>query len=243
MNKLNHLQQRSIIAAKNQDWATAIESNQEILTIEPTNVGALNRLGVAQLQLGQKDKAKTQFERVLELDKSNTIAKKQLEVLKSKKTPTLTFAREHFIEEPGTTKVVELHRLASKNVLEDLSLGDICSLKSKNRYISVETDQGYIGALPEDLSFRLTKLMENGNTYECFIHSINGTTCSVYLKETHRSKKNENINSFPLAKNAAGTLTDLDDRFLLEEDVPINIVETDTDEEKTLDDVSGSVED
>ncbi|HEX7017675.1 MAG TPA: hypothetical protein VF209_02080 [Patescibacteria group bacterium] len=243
MNKINHLQTRSINAAKTQDWPTAIQTNQEILAIEPANIGALNRLGVALLQTGDTKNAQLQFEKVLQLDKSNTIAKKQLEHIKSKRIPSLTFAREHFIEEPGKTKVVELHRLANKDVLEELSLGDGCVLKSKNRYISVESNRGYVGALPEDLSFRLTKLMNSGNTYECYIHSVNGASCSVYLKETKRSKKNEHINSFPLSKASMSNLADLDDRFSLEEEVPVNIVETDTDEEKTLDDVSPASED
>lgn len=247
MNKLNTLQLRAVKAAKDLNWDEAISINSEIIEISPEDIGALNRLGLAHMQNGASDEAKTFFTKVLELDASNSIAKKHLDSIKHKKVHKQPlFTREQFIEEPGTTKIVELHRLASKTVLDDLPVGLICQLKLKGRYISVETDaEGYLGALPEDLSFRLAKLIKRGNEYTCCIYSANPKSCKVYIKEDKRSKQNENINSFPLSKtvNNISAINDVDERFLLEDNIPVSIVETDTDEELSISDVQSQEED
>lgn len=245
MNKTSVLQLQAIQAAKNGNWEAALEKNQELLEINPNDIGALNRSAIAYLQLGKLKEAKTALEFVLTLDKSNQIARKHLTNIKDKKKAKKpSFSSEQFIEEPGVTKIVELHRLASKNLLQDLDVGQPCTLVPKNRYISVETTDGeYVGALPEDLSYRLTKLIKRGNTYECFIHSANDKECHLYIKETSRSKKNEHINSFPLNRTAIAAINDVDERFLLEENIPVAIVSTDEDQERTIDEIDSNNED
>ncbi len=233
MNTFHSLQQQAISAAKQQDWALAVRINTELIELNPTDVGALNRLGVAHLQLGESSAAKTSFQKVLEIDKSNTIAKKHLARLKSNQAPTSpNFNHVYFIEEPGKTKIIDLHRLAGKNVLDQLSVGQLCELKPKNRYISIESGKAYIGALPEDLSFRLTKLMKHGNQYECYVYSSNGNSCSVYLRETFRSDENQDVHSFPLVKSNLATINDIDQDLLFEDNIPVQMLDTDLDEEK-----------
>lgn len=231
------LRQQAINAAKNNDWNQAVETNLMILDQTPKDVNTLNRLGLAYMQLGETKKAKDSFKQSVEIDKTNTIAKKQLDRINSKQAaPAPSFHREYFIEEPGITKVVELHRLAGKQVVDMLSVGQLCNLVLKKRYISVENEDGtYIGALPEDISFRLSKLISSGNTYTCRIHTVTGKECTVYLKELTRSKRNEDIHSFPPNKGAANHTTDLDDRFLLEED-EISLDNTDTDSDDEVED-------
>lgn len=229
---------QAINAAKDSNWPMAIECNQAILDQNPNDVGALNRMAVAHLQLKDVKKAKSMFKRVLEIDKSNSIAKKNLARLDNNQATVVpTFSREDFIEEPGKTKTVELHRLAGKNVLDSLAIGMECDLKPKNRYISVETSGNYIGALPEDISFRLAKLIETGNTYFCCIRSFSASHCSIYIKELSRSVENENVHSFPISKNSLAAINDVDDHLLLEDDIPVQIVDSDSDVEKSLDEI------
>jgi tetratricopeptide (TPR) repeat protein len=218
MNTVSKLQTLAIAAAKASDWQKALELNQEILHQFPQDVGGLNRLGMAHMQLGNNDAAKEAFQLVLEIDKHNPIAQKQLERIKTNQIPpSPAFTRNHFIEEPGKTKIVELHRLSGRQVLDCLSVSQPCSLKLKNRYISVETEDGkYVGALPEDISFRLTKLIQTGNTYHCSIHSCSNNQCTVYLKELTRSPENVDVHSFPPSKTSNNQL-DLDDRILIED--------------------------
>lgn len=239
MNKLTRLQQQAVNAAKRLDWQAAIEINSSLLELNPKDLGALNRLGVAFIQNGQAAQAKATFEQVIALDKSNSIAIKHMTGIATNQTMKApSFTSEQFIEEPGTTKIVELHRLANKNVLFNLSIGQPCSLVPKNRYLSIETQGNeYVGALPEDLSFRLTKLIKRGNEYECFVYSTTEKSCSVYLKEAVRSAKNSDLNSFPQSKTALTAINDVDESFLLEDNIPVEIVETDNDQERTLDDI------
>lgn len=237
MKKKTILQQQAIKAAKNQDWDAVIEFNQQILELDAQDVGALNRLAMAHLQQSNLKQAQTVFQQVLEIDKSNMIARKQLEKIKNKQAIRVpAFTGNTFIEEPGKTKTVNLHRLASKQLLDSLKVGSECQLVPKNRYISVEVDEQYVGALPEDLSYRLTKLMRTGNKYTCHIRSLNGTGCSVFLREMTRSKRNAYVNSFPTLKVQA-TINDVDESFLLEEDIPVQIVNTDTDNEQSFEDI------
>lgn len=223
------LQQQAIVAAKEQNWTAAVEHNERILETSPEDLGALNRLGLAHLQLKQPTKAKKYFQKVLELDRSNTIAKKHLARLKSNQNPQVpTFTQVYFIEEPGKSKIIELHRLAGKQVLEELVVGQRCELKPKSRYISVERDGVYIGALPEDLSFRLTKLIGSGNKYDCYIHSFTSNNCSIYVKEAVRAEKNKDIHSFPLAKGSLAAINELDQAFLLEDDIPVEVSDSES---------------
>jgi hypothetical protein len=215
---------QAISAAKHQDWDAAVSFNLAILELTPTDVGALNRLGVSYLQLGKVSDAKKAFQSVLEMDKSNSIAKKNLAKLNSNHTRVApTFTQEDFIEEPGRTKTVELHRLAGKNILDELAIGQQCELKPKNRYISVESNGIYIGALPEDLSFRLSKLIETGNTYTACIRSFSTNHCSVYIKETFRSAKNQDFHSFPPTKNTLAAINEVDEHLLFDDEAPMAV--------------------
>ncbi len=235
------LENQAIQATKNQDWELALSVNLSILEIEPNNVPALMRSGIAYVQLNDKAKAKDAFDQVLTIDKSNALAKKHLLKLKNNQKIILSHlpTNEEFIEEPGKSKTVDLHRLAGKDTLESLSVGQVCTLKSKNRFISVESNKVYIGSLPEDLSARLSKLIAGGNTYMCYIQSLSSTSCTVFIKEATRSKHNEFIHSFPVSKSQSGGLNDMylsDDSIPLQmEDIPLQLVETDADDEKTPD--------
>lgn len=237
MSQVLLLQQKAIKAAKDLDWSAAVEANQSLLELKSDDVPALNRLGAAYVQLGDTKKAKTTFEQVLGIDTSNKLAHKNLDRLKNKQTTQVaSFSADSFIEEPGKTKSVELYRLAGKEVLSNLSIGKACELQTKNRYVSVSVDGTYVGALPEDLSFRLTKLLSTGNTYSCRIRSCNGSSCVVYLRELERSPKNKDVNSFPVNRMAiASSINDVDES-MLEEDIPVEIVHTDTDTEKSFED-------
>ncbi|MCA9370293.1 MAG: tetratricopeptide repeat protein [Pseudomonadales bacterium] len=211
----SQLRKQAIEAAKNQDWEVAISVNKAILESDPINNGALNRVGVAYLQLGKKKQAKEYFAKSLELDPSDVLAQKNLQRLKANQTNNMpSFTTNHFIEEPGTTKTIELCRLAGKKTLSELSVGQACTFKPKNRFISIEVDGQYVGALPEDISFRLTKLMQSGNTYSCSIRSCSYASCTVHIRETHRSEKNSDTHSFPISGKAHRS--DDDDERLIE---------------------------
>lgn len=239
MSQVLKLKHQAIKAAKDQDWETALLYNQKLLELKPFDIGALNRTGATYLQLHNPRKAQQIFKQVLEVDPANKLAHKHLERIKNKQSNHMpTFSQASFIEEPGKAKSVELYRLAGKKVLEQIRVGQKCQLEPKNRYISVTINDTYIGSLPEDLSFRLTKLITTGNTYECLIQSGDKHHCTVHLKELSRSPQNQSVNSFPKNKDHVTTTTINEvDESMLEEDIPVEMVDTDTDQEKTIDDI------
>jgi len=202
MSSFSQLKLQAISAAKQGQWSEAVTFNLTALDQNPDDAGTLNRLGVAYLNTGDHAKAKKMFQQVLELDKTNLVAQKNLARLKSQNTMAPLFTSQQFIEEPGKTKVVELHRLASKEVLANLRVGTPCVLKVKKRFISVEALGHYLGALPEDLSFRLSKLMESGNLYDTAVWASSATSCHVYLKEVFRAPANKDSASFPGSRSA-----------------------------------------
>lgn len=238
MNTAATIRRQAIQAAKSGDWQGAIDHNQQLLTQYPEDTNALNRLGIAYVQVKQLAKAKKAFKTSLELDKANNLARKHLEKLQNNQdVGAPAFIKQQFIEEPGKTKTVELHRLANKQALSQLKVGDSCEFKLKNRYISVNVNGTYIGALPEDISFRLAKLIQDGNEYDCFVRSCDGKSCFVFLKEVKQSPANADILSFPGNKSMISTGSDFDNLHMLEDDIPIDIVETDTDMERSIDDM------
>jgi tetratricopeptide (TPR) repeat protein len=236
MSTQSDLRDMAIRAAKDSNWEDAVNYNSQIVDLNPEDTNAMNRLAIAHVQLKNIKKAKKIFKEVLEIDKNNKIAKKHLDKLQNNLSciPPL-FVKKHFIEEPGKTKVVPLYRLSGKNILDQLSVGKECELIIKNRYISVEIDGQYIGALPEDLSFRLTRLIKSGNEYLCLIRSCSNKDCEVYLREIKQSAKNKGTHSFPTSKISLNPLSEVEEKGVLEENIPVEIVETDTDEEHTFD--------
>ncbi|MBD3279841.1 MAG: hypothetical protein GF390_04000 [Candidatus Pacebacteria bacterium] len=237
MQKIASLKKQAIKAAKNLDWDTAVEVNQQILAQLENDIGALNRLGVAYLQLKKPSQAKKAFKQVLKQDKSNQLAKKNLAKIKNNQTDNIcNFTQGHFIQEPGKTRIVKLKRLAGKPVLKKLTIGQKCQLVCKNRYISVETKKNntYIGSLPEDISCRLAKLIKSGNEYSCCVHSCTEKTCRVHIQETKRSPKNAQIHSFPPNRSTLTQSKHINtSNFVLEKDIPVQVVNTDEDETDT----------
>ncbi|MFH2118759.1 MAG: hypothetical protein ABII10_03430 [Candidatus Paceibacterota bacterium] len=240
MKKYATLVQEAITAAKTQTWEDAVKINEQILERSSNDLGALNRLGLAYIQLGKPVKARQAFKSVLEKDKSNLIAKKHLQNLKNKNGTAAPISNTYFIEEPGKTKITELHRLAPKNTLITLRVGELCKLVSKkNKYLSVETEKGkYIGSLPDDLSYRLHKLIKRGNEYQCLVHSFSENNCCVHLRETKISVKNKHLQSFPVGKLNNKIISNLsaDEEFLIEDDIPVETGEHESDRNEEFED-------
>jgi len=198
MSSIYTLQKNAIAAAKHLNWDEAIQINQEILEINPKEVNALNRLGVAQMQTKQLKKAHKTFLAVLSIQKMNVIAQKNIQKIKQKQVAKISTFTNNFIEEPGKSKTIQLCRLTNKKHLQNMNPGQQCDLVLKNRYVSIKIDDQYVGSLPEDISFRLSKLINDGNTYSCTIKACSEKQCMVHISEKKISKKNTNIPSFAL---------------------------------------------
>lgn len=201
---MSSLSQQAITAAINQNWDEAIRLNNEIIAQVEKDIPSLNRLAFALCQIGKINEAKKIYRKILLTDKYNSIAQKNLDKLdnfkKSKKNSvkqSQVFSPSLFIEEPGKTKTVALKHIAPTNILASLDIGIEVKLACKKFSVDVrDTNNTYIGTLPDDLAFRLIRFIKAGNTYSAYIKNVTKNIVSVFLKEVHRGKKFINQPSF-----------------------------------------------
>lgn len=198
----------AIEAALKGNWAEAVKLNQDILEKNSSDTEALNRLAHAFKELGQLKKACQIYQRVLGLDPYNPIAKKNLKqlVFLTKITPSKNktlpqkqpkIDQGNFLEEPGKTKIVPAINPASAAILLRLSPGDPVTLVVKKHTVTLVKDGQYLGALPDDLAYRLRKLCRLGNKYEAYVRSVAKNNLQIFLKEQLRNKRLGGQPSFP----------------------------------------------
>ena len=186
----------AIAAALAQDWKEAIRINLAILKNETDDIESLCRLAFAYLKTGQLLAAKRTYLKVLGLDKYNQIATKNLKKMTTLKKKDMAneasgfMSPMIFLEEPGKTKIVECVHVAPSHVLSTLSAGQEVMLKPKNHCIVVRTSsQTYVAALPDDMSFKLHKMIAAGNTYQAIVKGVDKKSVKIMLRELSRGKK------------------------------------------------------
>jgi tetratricopeptide (TPR) repeat protein len=197
------LPNEAVAAALRQDWKEAIRINTAIVKEQKDNIEALLRLAYAYLKTGQLSQAKKTYERVLDVDQYNQIAQKNLKRLTIIKKKNLTHDTVHnlspmmFLEEPGITKIVECIHTAQSQILSTLSAGQEVYMKPKNHCVEIRSIQNtYLAALPDDISFKLNKLIAAGNTYQVVVKSIEKNFLKIFIRELTRGKRFANQPSF-----------------------------------------------
>ncbi len=179
-------------------WDEAIDLNLEILKQNEGDIATLNRLAKCYLQLGDKKSAKETYHKVLEHDKYNSVALKNLKTLNlAVSTSPNELVREDFIENPGLTRTSSLIKVAGREVLATLSCKQVLILRPKVRLISVNTTKGvYVGTLPDDLSLKMKKLLDSGYEYQVCLKSATDNMASVFIREIKRPNKKNVLPSF-----------------------------------------------
>ncbi len=207
---------RAIQSALNQNWAEAIVLNQEIIKTNKRDVDALNRLGFAYLQSGKFSDARATFTKVTKIDPYNHIAQRNLTKLNSikrkdlDKTAGSNISPLLFLEEPGITKIATCINPAPLGILSTLTAGQEVTLKAKNHCVEIrDRHNTYLGALPDDLSFRMIKLIKTGNTYKTYVKGFGKNKLTIFIREHERDKKLGDQPSFltPMGFIAGGAET------------------------------------
>src|SRR3989304_3343607 len=160
--------QTAINLALSGNWTEASRINLQIISENPDDTDALNRLARAYAELGKIPDAIKTTEMVLAIDPVNLIALKCLEKWKATKKNTAPSSgptsTESFLEEPGKTKLVKLLNLGDRKVFSNLDPGEEVKLHSHAHKVSINTLDGkYIGRIPDDLAARLRSLIKSGN--------------------------------------------------------------------------------
>ena len=208
----------AVAAALSQNWKEAIRINTAILKADKNDVEALSRLGYAYIKTGQLTAAKRTYEKVLVIDQYNQIAQKNIKKLSLIKKKLIEPDSQEqvspmiFLEEPGKTKIVECIHVAPTQILSTLSAGQQVHMKPKNHCVEIRsTKDTYLAALPDDMSFKLNKLLSAGNTYQAVVKSVEKNSLKVLIRELTRGKRFANQPSFttttsyvPFARGGSG---------------------------------------
>lgn len=226
----------AVEAALCSNWEKAKSLNEKLLKECPDDVDCLNRLGRALLEMGNNKKAATIFRKVLKVSRFDPIATKNLAramqtsgkkkriVGDKQNTPMPT----SFVEEPGKTKLIALVNVAPSKTLLAMDYAYPVVLSSRRHSVIVcDTENNYLGALPDDLGHRLLVLMRGGNVYEGFVKSVSKNSIIVFVREVTRAKKFKDTPSFQ--SSGADYLSYLRDDSLHEEKV---VAEVDADEDE-----------
>jgi hypothetical protein len=207
--------EQAIQLAMQSRWEEAIAANRQLITILPEKpasteertevVAAHNRLAKALTEVGKIKEAREVYQKSLDLDPANTIARKNLERLASAKAKAEPDKAQQvdtslFIEEMGKTGVTSL-RPQNLKMLATLSAGDEVALKILGPRLTIETMAGeYISDIEPRLAIRLTRLMDGGNQYAAAVAGIDEESVRVIIKETFQHPSQVGRLSFPAGK-------------------------------------------
>jgi len=185
-------------------WEEAVTVNRDIVSFYPSDVDAWNRLGKALAELGRYQESREAYTKTLEIDSTNTIARKNVarlavlgEVAPARAEPKQQLDPQIFIEETGKTGITTLYR-ANQEVLARMTAGDRVELRPEGNVLLVENTRGeYLGEVEARLGLRLLKLMQGGNQYAAALTSLANATGRVIIKEVYQHPSQAGRPSFP----------------------------------------------
>ena len=197
------LVEHAVALAMRNRWEEAVKWNQEILGIERNDVDAYNRLGRAYTELGRHADARSAYQRAVEIDPNNVIARKNLARLASVRGEEPGSANggidlRLFAPETGKTATVNLLRPANKDTLAKVASGDQLVLEIEGRALIAKTRSGkYVGQVEPRLAQRLIDLMKGGNQYAAALLSIESGQPKIIIREIHQHPTQAGKISFP----------------------------------------------
>lgn len=197
--------EQAIQMATQSRWDDAITANKAIIAVFPGEADAHNRLGKALSEIGKIKEARAAYQRALEIEPTNIIARKNLDrlsTLKAKAEPDKAQQVDAslFIEEMGKSGVTKL-RPANIKTLATLSAGDAVALVPVGSRLTVETAAGeYIADVEPKLALRLSKLIAGGNKYAAAVVGLEAEAVRVMIKETFQDPGQVGRMSFPAGK-------------------------------------------
>lgn len=199
------LSEQAVKLVTSNRWDDAVVANREILRLFGDDSQTYNRLGKALSEVGQITEARSAYARSIELDPTNTIARRNLDRLASQKdsvaasaTPSQLDTR-LFVEESGKASVATLQAVDADRV-KLLDPGDLVALEAQGNAVNVVTQAGeYIGMVEPRVGLRLSRLMAGGNKYSAALVTSTGAI-RVMLRETFQHASQVHRVSFPQAR-------------------------------------------
>ncbi len=212
------LVERALELAGEGRWEESEQVNRDILARFPRDFEAMNRLGKAFAEQHRYSDARDIYQKVLEIEPTNPIARKnvaRMELLSTQPVETngtVGIAREArpqarqamFIEEPGQSRMLIVESAVAQTTLSKLISGDHLELRQQGESVGVYNWEGeFIGFLPARVGHRLSAMMENGNQYQAAVAAVLDGALRIVVRETFRSPENSGRLSFPTSGKPA----------------------------------------
>lgn len=209
------LPERAIALAMENRWSEAADVNRKIIELYPNDADAYNRLGKALLEMGRYRDALATYQRAVELDPNNIIARKNVERLahlaekapEPAPEPTVPTTTERgparinptmFIEETGKTGVTTLINPGQPEMLIELTAGDHVELRVNDNALEVYDEDGqYVGQIEPRLAKRLMGLIAGGNRYTAAVTQVADSAISILIREIYQHPSQRGKLSFP----------------------------------------------
>jgi hypothetical protein len=210
------LPERAIELAMQNRWSEAADINRKIIELYPSDADAYNRLGKALMEMGRYRDALATYQKAIELDPNNVIAKKNVERLvhladkapaSSKAAPPKqakpssdgeTVQPNIFIEETGKTGLTTLVNLGKKDVRLQVTAGDRVELRINGSALEVYDEEGrLLGSVEPRLAKRIITLSEGGNRYTAAATAVSDSSLSIIIRETYQHPSQRGKLSFP----------------------------------------------
>jgi len=197
---------QAVKLAVNSRWAEAANANKDFIKLFGDEAEAYNRLGKAQTELGRIKEARKSYGRAIELDGTNTIARRNLDRLASMKDTAAAAATPSqldtklFVEETGMATVAKLQAVdAAHSGL--LDAGDLVELKVQGNAVNVHALSGeYVGMVEPRVGLRLSKMIASGNQYAAAMVTATNDNLKLMIRETFQHPSMIGKVSFPQAR-------------------------------------------
>lgn len=194
--------EQAIQLALDSRWREAAAVNRSIISLFPSDVDAYNRLGKALMEMGEYKEARIAYQKTLQMEPANSIARKNLgrldiraKLTNSGNAGTKKLDPASFIAETGKTGITIL-RAVSPDTLARLTAGDSVELRPDGHTLAVETVGGErVGMIEPKLGLRLLRLMQEGNRYVAAVANL--SEARVIIREIFQHPSLQGRPSFP----------------------------------------------
>jgi tetratricopeptide (TPR) repeat protein len=197
---------QAVKLAVNSRWAEAANANKDFIKLFGGDAESYNRLGKAQTELGQISEARKSYGRAIEMDATNTIARRNLDRLAAMKDSGAAAAAPSqldtrlFVEETGTGTIAKLQAVDPAHSAL-LDAGDLVELKPQGNAVNVHVVSGeYVGMVEPRIGLRLSKMMASGNQYTAAMVTATNGDLKLMIRETFQHPSMIGKVSFPQAR-------------------------------------------
>lgn len=211
MNR-RHRVDAAIAYALERRWDLAAAENRGLLEEDPKDVESANRLGKALTELGDVGAAIEAYERAVNIDPTNAIARKNLARLQEQKkakrpsrpapkakTPapsatgrprrvdvaTESLRTAPLIEDFGKSADLTLARVSARAAAQ-VAAGDPGELEITSSGVAVKTNGALLGHVDPRTGLRLKRMIEGGNRYSVVVLRVADSDVEVHVRETHK---------------------------------------------------------